>query len=81
MVDKLANKKAKLHLDRAFQLEREWQSRKSAGERRIQKMEEELKQDLLRIRTQIDGHREKAMAAIQPAQQSHSAPAECQKSE
>lgn len=60
MADKLIEMQVKFHLDKASQLEREYQTRKTAGEKRLLKSEHELELELSRIQDQIKAHRTKA---------------------
>jgi hypothetical protein len=55
-MDKLSQKQIEFHLNKVSLLERELETRKSAGEKRIQKAEAELRLELDRLRDQINGH-------------------------
>jgi hypothetical protein len=59
-MDNLARKQFEFHHKKASQLQREWESRKAAGEKRLKKMQDELQTDLNRISDQIRGHLDKA---------------------
>ena len=59
-MDKLIEKQVKFHLDKVARLSKEFTTRKNAGRKKIQKMEEELAADLARLQNQIDSHRDKA---------------------
>lgn len=61
----VTNVVAKHHLDKASQLEKQYHTRKLAGEKRIWKSQEELNHELARIQTQIDSHKEKAKLALE----------------
>jgi hypothetical protein len=60
MEDKLDLRQIKFHCDKVLHLEKEWENRKLAGEKRILKMENELRMELERLQKQIDSHRQKA---------------------
>ena len=58
--EKLKKLAAKFHLDKAAQLKKAWEAKKSAGEKRIWKMQEELDGELKRLETEIGHHEEQA---------------------
>lgn len=56
----LTDQQIKFHREKASQLKKEWEHRKTNGERRIQKLEAELKTELDRLQEQINGFNTKA---------------------
>lgn len=71
MEDKVIKHQIKFLRDKVAQLTKEKENEKLAGERRIQKMEGELRQKLDRIQEQINGFENKAkvleMISSQPS--------------
>ncbi len=63
---KVAEKTAKFHLEKAFQLEKQYQQIESVARRKIIELENELKEKLVNIKKQIDGHRSIATTLSQP---------------
>jgi hypothetical protein len=58
--NKVILKSVKFHLDKVFELEREYHKRESAGRKKILEAENELKESLSNLQKQIEGHREQA---------------------
>jgi hypothetical protein len=58
-MDILIQKQIKFHSEKITHLEKELEARTSAGTKRINKAEAELRLELDRIREQIRGHKEK----------------------
>jgi len=58
-MDKLQQIQIKFHLDRISILRRELDQRKTAGEKRIWKQQNELESELTRLEEQIKQHEEK----------------------
>lgn len=60
MSNKLTSQQIQFFKDKAACLRREWQTRKSAGERKLMKAENELKMELDRLQDQINTWENKA---------------------
>jgi hypothetical protein len=54
--DEFNQSQIRFHLSKIQQLKKEYEARKTAGERRIHNEEEELKSNLQRLQSQIDLH-------------------------
>lgn len=64
MNSSIKRQQAKFHMDKAAQLTNEYNARKTAGENRIWRLQQELLFELERLQRQIDQHKEKAKEFI-----------------
>lgn len=73
MKNKIVNVVYQFHIDKATQLQKELDTRRNEGNKRLWKQEEELRMQLERLQNQINSHLEKAEVAkkvARPYQQS-----------